>query len=157
MKAAITAVGRDADRLAELPALGANATVTLGDDRLGTIAREADVVLDFIWGEGAERCIEAILAERAHRHMPLTWIHIGSVAGEVAPIPDALLRQTDLRLLGSGHGAVSGRAILRELPALAREIARGTFRVDAQPIPLNEVGRYWSPPEPGSARIVFTP
>lgn len=118
MKAAITAVGRDADRLAELPALGANATVTLGDDRLGTIAREADVVLDFIWGEGAERCIEAILAERAHRHMPLTWIHIGS---------------------------------------MAREIARGTFRVDAQPIPLNEVGRYWSPPEPGSARIVFTP
>lgn len=79
------------------------------------------------------------------------------MAGEVAPIPGALLRQTDLRLLGSGHGAVSGRAILRELPALAREIARGTFRVDAQPIPLNEVGRYWSPPEPGSARIVFTP
>ena len=153
----VIAVGRDASRLAELPALGATETIALTDDRLGTIAREADVVLDFVWGESAVRCMEAIVAERKTRHLPLTWIHLGSMAGEVAPIPGAILRQTDLRLLGSGHGAVSGRAIMRELPALAREIARSTFHVDAQPIPLSDVWRNWTPPDPGSARTVFTP
>lgn len=153
----VFAVGRNAARLAELPALGATGTILLGDERLGAAACETDVVLDFIWGESAVRCMESMLAQRESHSLPLTWIHLGSMAGEIAPIPGTLLRRADLRILGSGHGAVSGHAILRELPRLAREIARGTFRVDARAVPLNQVERTWSRPDPGNTRIVFTP
>ena len=55
----VIAPDRHAGRLAELPALGATATVLLdGDaddiaDRLGQAAADVDVVVDYLWGEPA--------------------------------------------------------------------------------------------------------
>ncbi|MFT3818505.1 MAG: zinc-binding alcohol dehydrogenase family protein [Rubrivivax sp.] len=155
----VIAAGRDERRLAGLRALGATETVALADPRLGECAREVDVVLDFVWGETAVRVMEAVLRARADRSRPLTWIHVGSMAGPAAPIPGALLRAANLQIVGSGHGAVPEREILQALPALAAEIARGSFRIDVKALPLSEVERAWPAAAGAGAgeRIVFTP
>ena len=62
-----------------------------------------------------------------------------------------------LQILGSGQGSVSTRAILTELPTLAREITHGTFQVDARAVPLADVERAWADAATSSQRIVLTP
>lgn len=155
--AEVVAVGRDAQRLGRLRALGASSTATFGDPRLGALAADADVVLDFVWGEPAVQVMQALLRQRANGAPPLTWIHLGSMAGELAAIPGALLRSADLRIVGSGLGALSGADMLAQLPALAREIARETFHIDVRAVPLRDVEDAWSQEPQGGARIVFTP
>ena len=153
----VIAAGRDEEKLAKLPALGATEIVTLGDTRLGALARDVDVVLDLVWGESAVRVMETVLKQRTDRSLPITWIHIGSMAGEVAAIPGAFLRSAKLQIVGSGYGSVSGPEILMELPALAREIAGGTFRIDVKATPLRNVEQAWAEATHASERIVFTP
>lgn len=72
-------------------------------------------------------------------------------------IPGAFLRSVNLQIVGSGHGSVSGRDILMELPALVKEIVRGTFRVDVKAVPLCNVEQAWAEAVHSSERIVFTP
>lgn len=140
----IIAAGRDERKLAGLPALGATTAVQLGDERLGSLAGDADVVLDFVWGEGVARTARMLLEQRAERSRPLAWVHIGSMGGETASIPGTLLRAAALQFVGSGLGSVPLREILAELPALAAEIAHGSFRIDAKTVPLSDVERAWS-------------
>jgi len=153
----VIAAGRDEHKLAKLPALGATDTVTLADTRLGAIAGDMDVVLDFVWGDTAVRVMEAVLRQRTDRTLPLTWVHLGSMAGEAAAIPGAFLRSARLQIVGSGYGALSGREMLKELPALAKEITRGRLHIDAKAVPLRDVEQTWAAPAPVGERIVFTP
>jgi NADPH:quinone reductase-like Zn-dependent oxidoreductase len=148
----VTAAGRDPARLGALRALGADRTCTL-DDLAG--AADADVVLDYVWGEPTARAMVEILTARADRGAPLTWIEIGSVAGSTAPVPSAALRSARLQIVGSGIGSVSGRDIVRELPELATALADGTFAIDARPVPLSEVERTWTTATPH--RVVLVP
>jgi NADPH:quinone reductase-like Zn-dependent oxidoreductase len=156
----IIAAGRDAERLAALPALGATATVPLGAtdtaDRLAKAAADVDVVLDYLWGQPAADAMIAIITNRADRSRPLSWIEIGSVAGPTAPIPSAALRAARLQLVGSGQGSVSTREYLAELNALAQEIAAGTIAVDARPVPLAQVEEAWAATD-AKHRIVLVP
>ncbi len=157
----IVAAGRGADRLAELPTLGATDTVLLEGDaddiaqRLGQAAGDVDVVIDYLWGEPAAAAMIAIVTAREDEGKSLTWIEIGSVAGPVAPIPSAALRSTHLQIVGSGQGSVSPREIRAELPELAAEITKGTFAIDAQAVPLAEVEQAWA--DKTRRRIVLTP
>ncbi|HVW28261.1 MAG TPA: zinc-binding alcohol dehydrogenase family protein [Polyangiaceae bacterium] len=159
--AAIVAAGRDAGRLARLPALGATELVHLaGDpasmtDRLGRAAADVDVVLDYIWGEPTALAMTAVVTHRLDRSKPLSWIEIGSVGGPTAPIPSSALRAARLSLVGSGQGSVSTRAILNELPALARTITNGTFQIDVRPMPLEDVEQAWT--DATRRRIVIVP
>ena len=159
----VIAAGRDADRLARLPAVGATGTVHLAGDpavverRLGETAADVDVVLDYIWGEPTAAAMAAAITHRADRDKPLTWIEIGSVAGPTAPIPSAALRAARLSIVGSGQGSVSTRAILTELPALAEAILSGAFQIDVQPVPLDDVTQAWSDPPGTRRRIVIVP
>jgi NADPH:quinone reductase-like Zn-dependent oxidoreductase len=158
----VIAAGRAADRLAALPGLGATATVLLDGDadgsagRLGQTAADVDVVIDYLWGEPAAAAMIALLANRADRHKPLTWIQTGSVAGPTAPIPSAALRAARLQIVGSGQGSVSAREYLAELPALAEQITAGTFDVDARAMPLADVGQAWTAAADARKRIVLT-
>jgi NADPH:quinone reductase-like Zn-dependent oxidoreductase len=159
----VIAMARNADLLAELPALGASSTVALDGDadvvrqRLGHAATDVDVVLDYLWGQPAATVLTALITGRADRGKPLTWIEIGSVAGPAAPIPSAALRAARLRMIGSGQGSVASSAILAELPGLAREISNGTFGIDAQPVSLAHVARAWTDAAQARHRIVITP
>jgi len=153
----IIAAGRDENKLSKLPELGATDVVQLGDTQLGAIACDVDVVLDFVWGEIAIQIMETILKRRSNRSIPLSWIHIGSMAGGVVTLPGAFLRSANLQIIGSGLGSVSLRGILTTLPDLAQEITRGTFHIDVQAVPLRDVTQAWSKPIPNNERIVFTP
>ena len=155
----VIAAGRDEQKLEKLLMLGATEIVTLRDAQqgVGPIAFEVDVVLDFLWGDSSVLVMETVLRQCTDRSRPLTWIHVGSMAGEVATIPGAFLRSANLQIVGSGYGSVSGRDILKELPALAKEIAYGTFRVDVKATPLRDVEQVWSEPSHTGERIVFTP
>lgn len=158
----VVAVGRQAARLSALTALGATATVVLDGSpdaaaRLGRAARDADVVIDYLWGQPAADALRAIIPARADDGQQLTWLQIGSVAGATSPIPSAALRAARLQIVGSGQGSVSTRAILTELPALAREIAEGTFQVNARAVPLAGVEQAWADAAASSQRIVLVP
>jgi hypothetical protein len=98
----------------------------------------------------------ALVLNRTDRSQPLTWIEVGSVAGPAAAVPSAALRAARLQIVGSGQGSVPTRDILAELPGLAAEVARGTFRVGARPVPLADIGTAWKD-APGDQRIVITP
>lgn len=155
----IVAAGRDPQRLASLPALGATDTVVFdGDaDALAEVAADVDVVIDYLWGPPAAAAMTAMVTERADRAKPLTWIQIGSVAGATAAIPSAALRASRTQIIGSGQGSVATREILAELPAIARAIADQTFTIDAQAVPLSDIERVWGEAARSQRRIVITP
>ena len=124
--------------------------------QLGEAASDVDVVLDFLWGEPTAAAMVAVITARADRGKPLTWIEIGSIAGQTAAIPSAALRAARLTIVGSGQGSVGTREYLTELPALAEAITSGRLDVDAQAVPLADVERAWA--DTGTShRIVLTP
>jgi NADPH:quinone reductase-like Zn-dependent oxidoreductase len=159
----VIGAGRDRQRLDLLPALGADLTVSLTGDpqlaaaRLGEAAAEADVVIDYLWGQPAADAITAIITRRPDRSRALTWIQIGSVAGRSAPLESAALRAANLAVVGSGQGSVSTADILAELPALARQITAGAFTVNARAVPLEQVERIWTGPAGPAERVVLIP
>ena len=161
--AQVVAAGRGADRLGELPALGATDTVSLAGDaaavaqRIGQACTDVDTVIDFLWGEPATTAMTALVTDRADRGRPLTWIQIGSVAGPTAAIPSAALRAARLQILGSGQGSVSTRDILAELPALAQAITDGKIDVNARSVALADVEQAWGDVARGAQRVVVTP
>lgn len=104
-----------------------------------------------------ERIQELVGQHRTDRAKPLTWIEIGSVGGATAPIPFAALRAARLSIVGSGQGSVSTRAILTELPALAKTITSGALWVDARTMPLDDVERAWAEARRSRQRIVIVP
>jgi NADPH:quinone reductase-like Zn-dependent oxidoreductase len=161
--ARVVGAGRNAERLAQLSALGADEVVALVDDaevtaeHLAQAAAEVDVVIDYLWGEPAGRAIMALLGARADRSRALDWIQIGAMAGPTIELPSVALRSANLRLQGNGQGAVSPRAYLAELPSLVDAIGAGTFTVDACTVPLADVESTWGAPEVPGLRTVFVP
>ena len=154
----VIGAGRDRRRLSALTALGADATVQLGTAAgdLGEIARDVDVVIDYLWGPITADVMAGIASNRSDPAKPLTWIEIGSVAGASAEIPSAALRAVRLQIVGSGQGSVATRDILAELPTLAAEISGGGFQFDARAVPLADVEATWRDTK-SEDRIVITP
>lgn len=153
----IVAVGRGAERLGGLIALGATRTIELGDEReLADAGADIDVVIDFLWGAPATKALRAIVPSRAEEEQPLTWIQVGSVAGPESAIPSAALRAVNLRIIGSGQGSVSPRDYRQEVEELAAEVVDGAFEVAARPVPLREVESAWADTA-ASERIVIVP
>jgi NADPH:quinone reductase-like Zn-dependent oxidoreductase len=159
----VVAAGRDPQRLSLMAGLGADDVISLdGADaavahRLAATAADVDVVLDYLWGPPAQRAMAALLQARADRSKPLTWIQIGSVAGQDLTLTSALLRATALTIMGSGQGSVTTRGIVAELPSLAQQISSGALVVNPLPLPLEQVERAWSTPLPAGRRIVLIP
>ena len=156
----VVAAGRETARLA---GSGADEIVSLVGDpaavgqAIGRAAADVDVVLDYVWGQPAVDAMVAIVTARSDRSKSLDWIQIGSVAGATLSLPSAALRSTNLRIMGSGQGSVSTRAIVGELPRLAEEIGAGHIPVDALRIPLAEVEAAWNAPVPAGKRVVLVP
>ena len=159
----VIAAGRNADRLALLAGLGADETISLlGDDDtverdLGRAAATIDLVIDYTWGAPTQRALPAILTHRDDHAQPLTWLQIGAIAGPSIELHSAWLRAARIDIVGSGQGSVPTSAIVTELPALAAEIAAGTFAVSPVPTPLSRVQAAWSAPTAPGQRIVITP
>lgn len=150
--AQVFAAGRDAIRLNSLPDLGADQALTF--DEIAAAA-DVDVVLDFVWGAPTADAMLAMLMARADRSAPLTWIQIGSMAGESAPIPSVALRAAQLHIVGSGIGSVSPHDFIAELPELAEAVTEGSLDVQCRAVPLAQIAQAWS--ENTTERLVFVP
>ncbi|MFC9329536.1 zinc-binding alcohol dehydrogenase family protein [Kitasatospora sp. NPDC057015] len=148
----VIAAGRDATRLKSLPDLGADQAITFDGIQA---AADVDVVLDYVWGAPAAEAMLPILTARTDRSTPLTWIQIGSMAGESAPIPSAALRAARLQILGSGIGSVPPRDFIAELPELAAAVTEGALDVRARAVPLAQITRAWT--DRSSERLVLVP
>jgi NADPH:quinone reductase-like Zn-dependent oxidoreductase len=159
----VIAVGRNPGRLEEVARLGADRTVSLTGDpdgleaELGSAAADADVVLDFLWGEATQFVMPSVLKHRSDDAADLTWVQIGSMAGLEITIPSAWLRAIRITIVGSGQGSVSPGEIVAELPALAAEITSGSFAIEPRPMPLSEVRGVWDALVEAGQRIVFVP
>jgi NADPH:quinone reductase-like Zn-dependent oxidoreductase len=158
----VVGAGRDAQRLAALTDLGADATVSLAGDpadvarQLAAAASDVDIVLDYLWGAPTVDAMVAVATNRPDPAKPLAWIEIGSVAGPTAAIPSAALRALRLQIVGSGQGSVPTRDIQAELGELAAAISAGVLHLDARSIPLDDVAAAWADPDRG-VRIVIAP
>jgi len=156
----VVGAGREVSRL---ESAGADEIVSLVGDpgavqaAIGKAASESDIVIDYLWSKPAADAMTALLTARRDRSRPIDWIQIGSVAGPTLELPSAALRSTNLRVMGSGQGSVSTRAIVAELPRLAGEIVAGRIPVDALRVPLSEVESAWHAPVPAGRRVVLVP
>ncbi|GAA3634707.1 zinc-binding alcohol dehydrogenase family protein [Kineosporia mesophila] len=151
----VIAVGRDTGRLAALP--GVDDIALLGDpESVARVGAEVDVVLDYVWGEPAVAAMTALVQNRPEPARPLTWVQLGEIAGAQASVPAGLLRSSGLQILGSGQGSLGTADMATEIPAVAAEIARGTFAMKTTAIALEHVEEAWNRPADSSSRIVLT-
>jgi D-arabinose 1-dehydrogenase-like Zn-dependent alcohol dehydrogenase len=81
---------------------------------------------------------------------------VGESAGKAITLPGATLRSIDLRLMGSGFGAVPLARVLAAIPTLFSLAAEGALKIAVDPVPLAEVEAAWTRVEKGR-RIVLTP
>lgn len=160
----VVVTGRDPQALDELRTLGADAVISLTQDRAALVQafREAlstykiDIVLDYLWGSPAEALLDAIAQKGLdHQSRRLRYIQIGSAAGPSIQFPAATLRSSGLELLGSGFGSVSLDRILAALAVFFREALREPFKIDIQIAPLRDVEKLWN--QKTAARLVFQP
>jgi NADPH:quinone reductase-like Zn-dependent oxidoreductase len=159
----VVGAGRDQTRLNPLSLVGADDVVQLTDDHeataqaLGAATAEVDLVLDYLWGQPAQRAIMALLTARSDRSRALNWIQIGAVAGPTIELPSVALRSANFRLQGNGQGAVSPAAYLAELPALVDEIDSGAIAVVTRSRPLRDVEAVWRETDEPGVRTILIP
>jgi len=157
----VAAAGRDPAKLAPLSDVGADALICLGTNDLASAvldaAADTDIVIDYLWGPPAQALLPAVLAARSDPARPLTWLHIGAIAGPAISLPSAALRAHNLTITGSGQGSIAAAEFLAQIPALVAEIASGALAVDALPLPLAEVESAWNAPVSREHRVVFVP
>lgn len=147
----VIGAGRSLERLA---ALEADRTVLL--DELATVA-DVDVVIDFLWGDVTATSLVDIVGNRSDRSQPLTWIQIGSMAGQSSLIPSAVLRACALTMVGSGLGSVPARDFVAELPAIAAAVSAGELSVPTRTVALADVAEAWGASREWRERPVFVP
>jgi NADPH:quinone reductase-like Zn-dependent oxidoreductase len=157
----VVATGRNAEALKALAALGADVTIPLGDG--GEAFEEAlkeqfggdgiDVVLDYLWGQSAERVIIAG-AKAGKDAVPIRFVHIGSVSAPNIALPSAALRSSAITLMGSGIGSIPMDSLVRSIDELMQAAVSGGFKIATKTFPLCEVERVWAEAD-GRPRIVF--
>jgi NADPH:quinone reductase-like Zn-dependent oxidoreductase len=156
----IIAAGRNLDALASENLEGV-VSLTQPDDAIrDAFAVEAgkgiDVVIDYVWGRPTELLLEALARGfNPNAARPTRLVEVGESAGRTITLPGATLRSIDLKLMGSGFGAVPLQRVLDAIPTLFSMAAAGALKVAAEPVPLAEVESAWSRKESGK-RIVFT-
>jgi NADPH:quinone reductase-like Zn-dependent oxidoreductase len=161
----VVAAGRNPQALEQLRALGADAVISLEQDQKALVAAfrselaEAgvDIVLDYVWGQPAERVLEAISQKGLRKASPrIRFIQIGEGAGRTISLAAATLRSSGLELLGSGFGSASLDEILVALGEFFQAAAKQPFQFETRTAPLKDVEGLWNSAEEG-VRLVFQP
>jgi len=160
----IVGAGRNPKSLADLTPLGADAVISLEQEREAlvdafrqTIAEKIDIVLDYLWGQPAEMVMEAI-SQKGLNHAPsrIRYVQIGNSAGSTISLAAATLRSSALEMLGSGFGSASLEQILRAVRELFKEAAKKPFDNAVKVARLNKVEKLWNNRKE-AVRLVFEP
>lgn len=149
--ARVIAAGRNT---AVLDAVGADATVDLGapeaDIAEALRAEKIDVVIDYLWGRPAELTLAAL-----EKRGPAEFVQIGTMAGAEIALPGALLRSTDIRLLGSGFGSFTAAEVVAARPAILDAVVELGIEIDVTAVPAESVAEVWRADTAGR-RVVLT-
>jgi NADPH:quinone reductase-like Zn-dependent oxidoreductase len=161
----IVAAGRNVEALEELRGLGADAVISLSQDREALVSAfrnewandKIDIVLDYVWGAPAEAVLEAIsrkgLRNAASR---IRFLQIGSMASPTISLRAETLRSSGLEILGSGFGSVSLKKIFESVAEFMKQAAEKPFQMKVEKVPLRDVEGRWNADD-GGARLVFEP
>ena len=161
----IVAAGRNPKALAELAALGADAVISLDQERDALVSAfrqtladaKIDVVLDYLWGQPAEIVLQAISQKGLSHAAPrIRFVQIGNSAGPTISLAGATLRSSGLELLGSGFGSASPQQIMQAVSELFQEAAKKPFESAVKTASLRDVETLWNAKEEGT-RLVFQP
>lgn len=133
---------------------GADGTVRLedGEDadelarRLSAVAGPVDLVIDPVCGLPAAAALRTL---RPGGRL----VNLGSAAGEVCPVPSALLRSRSLRILGYTNNELSAGERREALLTVVDQAARGALTVGYERVPLQDAARAWRRP----GRVVLVP
>lgn len=164
----IVVAGRNAERLRWLTTLGADDAIALGKDDLGArvgaahAERPFDAVLDYLWGEPAEKVLTSLAASHSAAHFHATrFVQIGAMAGPTINLPAGILRGNGITVCGMGLGSVPFEVLARArnegLPRLLAMVAAGELSIETKQRPLAEVADAWAAAEPSGTRVVLTP
>jgi NADPH:quinone reductase-like Zn-dependent oxidoreductase len=157
----VIATGRNAATLASLPALGADATISLTQEKDALahdfqrhFGERVNVVLDYLWGETAETLLVAA-AKAAPEGVPIRFVQIGSVSGATISLPAAVLRSSALEMMGSGINSVPLAGLVKAVEEMLMAAVPGRFEIATEEVPLAQVEAHWSNPD-SAKRTVFT-
>lgn len=153
----VIATGRNTEMLASL---GADVTIPLTDDtdQLEELLKEQfaggiDVVVDYLWGQSAERILNAA-AKMARDATPMRFVQIGTMSGLDITLPGAILRSSAIELLGSGLGSVTLEDLVASVGGMLNAAIPAGLSLTTDPVPLADVTTAW--PRNDGSRIVFT-
>jgi NADPH:quinone reductase-like Zn-dependent oxidoreductase len=157
----VVATGRNAETLRAAAGLGADVTIPLsdgGDAFEGALQEQfggdgIDVVLDYLWGQSAERIIIAG-AKAGKDAVPIRFVHIGAVSGTNLTLPSSALRSSAITLMGSGIGSIPLGSLVKAIDELMQAAVPGGFEIATKTFPLSEVEQVWAVAE-GTPRSVF--
>jgi NADPH:quinone reductase-like Zn-dependent oxidoreductase len=162
----VVAAGRNTRGFQTLLDLGADAIISLDqpDPALAAaFVRKArnnrfDIILDYLWGRPAEVLLDAftghdVLAEASRSR----FVSIGEMAGATISLPSRALRSSGVELYGSGGGSIAPQAIFETFPHLWTLVARGSLRIETEPVPLADVEDAWQRRDGQGCRLVLIP
>jgi NADPH2:quinone reductase len=162
----VVGAGRNPESLAALPALGADAVISLDqpdEDLAGAFAAQAgehgyDVIVDYLWGRPTEILLGALTRHDMEvRSTRTRLIQAGEMAGAEIRLPAAVLRSAGLEIAGQGTGTMPSREeITAKLGDLMDGLADGTVSIDVERVPLASVAEVW-PRDQRGRRPVFIP
>ncbi len=157
----VIATGRDAGMLKSLSALGADATISLlqDDAALDTAFQKhfgdgVDIVLDYLWGESAERLLAAA-AKMNKDAQPIRFIQIGSSGGANISLPATVIRSSGLELIGCGMGSIPFDRMLTTIAQVFQATVPHGLKIAPKILPLAKIEGNWAIATTAT-RTVFT-
>ena len=152
----VVAAARSAEGLERAKALGADATVAMGEDSFAEELAETaqggfDVVLDLVWGDAARAAIASLA----------TWgrlVQVGNVGNEELPVTPPLLRGRNIELIGFSAAHLTPVEARDAYLTLVRHAVAGELNVEIERYGLDDVARAWTRQLEGAHRkIVVAP
>ncbi|KAM0551753.1 hypothetical protein ACHAPJ_008321 [Fusarium lateritium] len=113
-------------------------------------AADADVVLDFLYGPWPSAFLTSESTVNAKN--PLTWINIGSLAGDGGEISAMGLRKRDVTLRGSGPGSWNPAEMGAETPGMLG-VLKGQSQEGLKKYKIDDIEKAWN--DKGRDRVVF--
>ncbi len=152
----VVAAGRNEERLRRAAELGADATVSLGEEDLVAAFKDAcggegpTLIVDPIWGPPAAAAIAS--AANGFR-----LVQIGQSAGAEASLASSHIRGKMGEIYGHTNFAVPEAELAEEYAQLVRHAAAGEIVIDIETYQLEQVAEAWQRQADGAAcKIVVT-
>jgi len=164
----IIVTGRNPVLLDQLKKFGATQTIVLTEDEQAlTEAIKAihrvtpiQVVVDYLWGKPFQAVLSAFEQNSLeHLTTSVKIVTAGDMAGKEIQLTSAILRSTDIQLMGSGFGSLTkeelivfNKVILPEMFLLA---AKGNIQIQTEVHPLSEIEQVWNKSIDRGVRLVI--